>query len=84
VKFTIFLKNTYNIQLHFVATGDGKFRAACNRQYFMSDVAKTQTEAAAECCKFGMKLLSVETEEEYKCLGEMNRGLQNHFGLLSS
>jgi hypothetical protein len=70
----------YDLKVHFVATGDGKFRAACNRQYYLSNVAKTQTEAAAECCKFGMKLLSVETEEEYKCLGEMNRGyLQIHW-----
>jgi len=54
----------------------GQFRSACGRQYFLSNVSQPTISAAnAECCKYGMKLLSVETKEEFDCLMEMNRGL---------
>ncbi|XP_059471461.1 uncharacterized protein LOC132194301 [Neocloeon triangulifer] len=50
----------------------GIFRSGCNRQYFLSTDKKTQKEAAIECCKYGLSLLSVETYDEIKCLVDMN------------
>ncbi|XP_065352103.1 macrophage mannose receptor 1-like [Cloeon dipterum] len=50
----------------------GMFRSACNRQYYLSADKKTQKDAAAECCKYGLRLVSIETLDELKCLIEMN------------
>jgi len=56
------------------AHSQGQFRSACGRQYFLTNVSVNSISAAnAECCKYGMKLLSVETKEEFDCLMEMNR-----------
>jgi len=64
---------------------DGMFRRACNRQYFFSTAAKTKYEAETECCKYGLKLLAIDSPEELSCLAEMNAGLkQNHLLLFES
>ncbi|XP_065349858.1 macrophage mannose receptor 1-like [Cloeon dipterum] len=51
----------------------GLFRSACGRQYFISKGVKTRNDAETECCKFGMRLLSIESYEELQCLAEMNK-----------
>jgi hypothetical protein len=56
---------------------DGKFKSACNRQYFISSSRSsigTQLESEIECCKYGLKLWSVETPEELACFAAMNAG----------
>jgi hypothetical protein len=50
------------------------FRQACGKQYFISKISKTKYEAETECCKYGMKLLSIESPDEIACLAEMNSG----------
>lgn len=58
-----------------IANADGQFLLACNNQYFLSKViARSQLEAESECCKYGMKLLTIETEDELKCLADANIG----------
>jgi len=52
----------------------GQFRSACGQQYFFSTVNKSFTGAYAECCKYGMSLLSIESVEEIQCIEEMNNG----------
>ncbi|XP_059482368.1 macrophage mannose receptor 1-like [Neocloeon triangulifer] len=47
---------------------DGEFRSSCGKQYFVSNISLNPTEALAECCKYGLKLLSVESKEELDCL----------------
>jgi len=34
----------------------------------------SQVDAAEECCKFGLRLLTVETKEELQCIVDMNNG----------
>jgi hypothetical protein len=53
---------------------NGQFRSACGRQYFIGSSNLNFTGALAECCKYGLKLASVETKEELDCLLEMNKG----------
>jgi hypothetical protein len=60
--------------LTFKDTTDGIFRSACNRQYFMSAYAKNQLDAEIECCKYGLKLWSIDSAEELACFAEMNAG----------
>jgi hypothetical protein len=69
--FTLIFYN-YNL---FLANADGKFRYACGKQYFLSNTPKNQQDAKVECCKYGMKLLSLETVEEMTCLANMNIGM---------
>lgn len=57
------------------ANSDGVFRSACGKQYFVSNVDRTMVEAETECCKYGLKLLSIESYEEIECLAQMNAGL---------
>lgn len=61
------------------ANSDGKFHYSCNKQYFVSSlsVAKTKLAAESECCKYGMKLLYIESEDEIKCLGDLNNSSVN-------
>jgi len=57
--------------------GDGVFKSACNRQYFISTNLfgiKNQLSSEIECCKYGLKLWSVETPEELACFAAMNAG----------
>lgn len=58
-----------------LAHADGEFRFACGRQYFISSVALPQLNAYEVCCKYGLKLLSLESLEEVDCIKEMNWGL---------
>ena len=58
------------------ANAEGKFHYACNKQYFVSSLAKTKLSAESECCKYGMKLLYIESDDEIKCLGDMNNGMR--------
>ncbi|XP_059482230.1 uncharacterized protein LOC132200629 [Neocloeon triangulifer] len=53
------------------ATVDGQFRSACGQQYFFSNYTLTYQEALAECCKYGLKLLSIEFNDELDCIKEM-------------
>lgn len=59
----------------FAANADGKFHYACNKQYFVSVLAKNKLAAESECCKYGMKLLHIESEDEIKCLATLNNGI---------
>jgi hypothetical protein len=56
------------------ANADGVFRSACGKQYFISTLNTTKLEAETECCKYGLKLLAVESNEELACLADMNAG----------
>ncbi|XP_065332819.1 uncharacterized protein LOC135934774 [Cloeon dipterum] len=51
---------------------DGVFKPACGKQYFISTTLKTRNDAATECCKFDMKLLTVDDGLELSCLASMN------------
>lgn len=57
----------------FLASPDGVFRSACDKQYFISKLNKNKLEAEAECCKYGLKLLSIESYSELECLAELNK-----------
>jgi hypothetical protein len=50
------------------------FGKACDKQYFISTLHLTKLEAETECCKYGLKLLSVESYKELVCLADMNAG----------
>jgi hypothetical protein len=66
------------------ANDDGVFRSACGKQYFVSKVSKNKAQAETECCKYGLKLLSIESYEEIECLADMNAGsekFKNQFKL---
>jgi hypothetical protein len=43
----------------------------------VSSLAKTKLGAESECCKYGMKLLYIESDDEIKCLGDMNNGMRS-------
>jgi hypothetical protein len=58
-----------------LANADGVFRSACGKQYFIGTLNTTKLEAETECCKYGLKLMSVESYEELACLADMNAGL---------
>jgi hypothetical protein len=60
--------------LNITDTTDGRFRSACNRQYFISAYAKNKLDAEIECCKYGLKLWSIDSAEELACVAEMNAG----------
>jgi hypothetical protein len=55
------------------AHSEGIFRSACGQQYFFSNGPKTFAGALEECCKYGLKLLSVESANELSCIFEMNQ-----------
>lgn len=57
-----------------IAHSAGQFRFACGRQYFISNASVPLLTAYEECCKYGLKLLSVESAEEVNCIAEMNAG----------
>ncbi|XP_065346631.1 macrophage mannose receptor 1-like [Cloeon dipterum] len=54
---------------------DGVFRPACGHQYFFSKVGMTWADAMTECCKYGMKLMSINSFEDISCLTAMNKVL---------
>jgi hypothetical protein len=62
----------------FKGSGEGYFRRACGKQYFFSKIDKNRNEAETECCKYGMKLLSIESYDELNCLAEMNSGITRY------
>jgi hypothetical protein len=49
----------------------GIFKRACGVQYLISSATANLTEAYSTCCKYGMKLLSIESREELECILEM-------------
>jgi hypothetical protein len=53
----------------------GTFKRACGVQYFISSAPANLTEAYSTCCKYGMKLLSIESREELECIVEMSDGI---------
>ncbi|XP_059470853.1 uncharacterized protein LOC132193915 [Neocloeon triangulifer] len=50
----------------------GDFYSGCSKQYFISAAVKTRDEAMAECCKYGLQLLSIDTQQELQCIVDMN------------
>ncbi|XP_059482049.1 macrophage mannose receptor 1-like [Neocloeon triangulifer] len=52
---------------------DGTFRRACGKQYFLSKIVKSKAEAETECCKYGLKLLSIDSYKEIECIADMNK-----------
>jgi len=57
-----------------IVHSQGEFRSACGQQYFIGKSNKTFIGALEECCKYGLKLLSVESQEEFDCIFDMNKG----------
>ncbi|XP_059481673.1 uncharacterized protein LOC132200308 [Neocloeon triangulifer] len=51
---------------------DGTFRRACGKQYFITKLSKSRVDAETECCKYGLKLLSIDSYKQIECIAEMN------------
>jgi hypothetical protein len=60
--------------LYYADNVDGVFKNACNKQYFISKLSMSKLQAESECCKYGMKLLAVESFEELTCLADISKG----------
>ncbi|XP_065331394.1 macrophage mannose receptor 1-like [Cloeon dipterum] len=61
-----------NASVYWKSTSDGDFYNGCGKQYFVSKSSKTRDAAMAECCKYGLKLLSIESDEEIACIADFN------------
>ncbi|XP_065344265.1 uncharacterized protein LOC135942195 [Cloeon dipterum] len=59
---------------------DGAFYSRCSKKYFVSSTKKTRYEAAVACCKYNMRLLSIETDEEQMCLTSLNNDVLKESG----
>ncbi|XP_065345316.1 uncharacterized protein LOC135942902 [Cloeon dipterum] len=59
---------TKSAQVTAMSGPDGQFGTFCGRKYFYHKDSKTSKDAYYECCKFGMKLVSVETDAERVCI----------------
>ncbi|CAB3362688.1 Hypothetical predicted protein [Cloeon dipterum] len=50
---------------------NGTLKISGDRQYMFSSMEKTWTDAASACCSLGMKLLSLETKDEYAAISKI-------------
>ncbi|XP_059485547.1 uncharacterized protein LOC132202576 isoform X2 [Neocloeon triangulifer] len=61
-------------------SSDGAFFSKCGKKYLFSSVKKTRYEAAMLCCKYNMRLASVETDDEQLCLTNLNNDVLKNSG----
>ncbi|XP_059484456.1 uncharacterized protein LOC132201914 [Neocloeon triangulifer] len=55
-------------QFNAMSGPDGQFRTFCGRKYFLHKDSKSYKDAYNECSKFGMELVSMETNAEAVCI----------------
>ncbi|CAB3362686.1 Hypothetical predicted protein [Cloeon dipterum] len=54
------------------SSANGDFYSGCSKQYFISKAAKKRDDAMIECCKYGLKLLSIDSFDEIACIIDFN------------
>ncbi|XP_059481909.1 uncharacterized protein LOC132200456 [Neocloeon triangulifer] len=59
-----------------LSAGDGLIRSACGKKYLYYKTSITWDQAFITCCEYGMKLASIDSQDELACL---SRGLDASF-----